>query len=103
MEIASKEEVQALAMDVKDIKDMLKQYLMLNKQCITLSVKDIAKIEGLSPSYLYGKGAFYLPRYGVSAYPDKGITRWDYDEYLEWRQIPAETRERTFKEIHKRR
>ena len=59
----------------------------------TLTVTDIAKLEGVSRSSLYGDQRYLLPRFGESGYPT-GATRWDREEYMEWRKIPAAERKR---------
>lgn len=101
MEIASREEIQALAADVKDLKRMFNLFLIQNKLPQTVSVADIARIEGKSISYLCNNGAYLLPRYGVSGYPEKRNRRWDYQEFLDWQKIPAEERKMIFEKSQK--
>lgn len=57
----------------------------------TVTVQNIADIEGVSFSHINNKGRYLLPRYGVSAFPD-GHRRWPLDEYLAWRKVPVEKR-----------
>lgn len=52
----------------------------------TVSVKDIAEMEGVSVSSLRGNCRYLLPNCGQSQYPD-GPTRWDIEVYLSWRSL----------------
>lgn len=98
--VPTHEDFASLSSQVAEIQSLLKDLLIASKKTITYSVADIARIEGVSKSYLYGKGAYLLPNFGVSQYP--GPTRWDFDTYLKWRAQPVDLRERTFKELSKR-
>lgn len=70
---------EALTAEVKWLRDST-----ITKKVV--SVSDIARMEGVSRSSLYGMEKYLLPRFGVSAYPD-GVARWDLEEYLRWREI----------------
>lgn len=58
----------------------------------TVGMQDIADMEGISVTSLRTKERYLLPRFGESGYPT-GSCRWDMDEYLKWRKIPAKERE----------
>ncbi len=82
----------------------------LTKYCVTksiankgtMSIADIAEFEGVSRGFLYGAGAYLLPRYGKSGYPDNAGARWNTEEYLKWREIKPEIRQQAFEEINKK-
>lgn len=61
----------------------------------TVGIADVARMEGISRTSICGKERYLLPRFGESGYPT-GSIRWDIDEYLKWRKIPAEERERAW-------
>lgn len=81
-----------------------KTFLVANKQRVTVTVKDIAKSEGVSESFLRSaSGCYLLPRYGVSAYPDEASARWDIDEYITWRNKDPQIRMQGAVELNKRK
>lgn len=87
-------EMQELAREVHDLKDIVVRLLATSKEgTLTVSVLDIARMEGVAPSQLYqgGKERYLLPRFGESAYPT-GTTRWPLEEYLEYRKLDPEER-----------
>lgn len=58
----------------------------------TLTINDIAKIEGISSdSIKLAKFRYLLPSFGVSEYPS-GFARWNKDTYIKWAMIPAHDR-----------
>ncbi len=67
------------------------------KLCKTITVKEIAGIEGVSMSLIKTNARYLLPRFGESAYPD-GLRRWDLDEYFAWRRIPSSERKKMLEE-----
>lgn len=93
-------QVPGLAELLQEVSD-LKAEIQVMRSCLpvkrTVSVSDIARMEGVSRSSLYGVNSYLLPRCGKSAYPD-GTTRWDMEEYLEWRRIPPSERKRMLAE-----
>ena len=91
VDLATKQDYDALSSQVSMLKDeltLLRSMLLMPK---VVKIKDIARMERVSVPYLYAKGRYLLPRFGVSAY-DEGTVRWDLDEYLKWREIPQEKR-----------
>lgn len=78
------EKVESLQSEIK----LMKQSLPVK---LTVTISDIAQMEGISRSSLYGQERYLLPRFGESAYPD-GVARWDMDEYLKWRAIAPKER-----------
>ncbi len=81
-----------------------KTFLVANKQKVTVTVKDIARTEGVSESFLRSaNGCYLLPRYGVSAYPDASSARWDIDEYITWRSKDPAIRMQGAIELNKRK
>lgn len=97
MEIASKQDFDALQEQVVELKNMINVMLNRIDAPKVVKVEDIAKMEGVSKSQLNGKEQYLLPRFGVSAYP-VGVRRWDLQEYLEWRSINPEIRYQMWKE-----
>ena len=65
----------------------------------TVTISDIAKMEGVSVSQLRkgGKERYLLPRFGVSGYPT-GAVRWNISEYLDWRAIDPRERQQAYLE-----
>lgn len=65
----------------------------------TITIKEIAELEGVSVSQLRPNGAerYLLPRFGQSGYPT-GVTRWNVEEYLEWSQIDPRERQQAYLE-----
>lgn len=98
MEIATSSDIEALNRRLDDITKLL----VSGKLKGTVSVMDIAEFEGVSRGFLYGKGAYLLPRYGKSGYPDKADARWNTEEYLKWREIPAEVRSEAYRNVSKK-
>ncbi|MBQ7282626.1 MAG: hypothetical protein IJR16_07600 [Spirochaetales bacterium] len=97
MEIASKQDFDALQEQVVELKNIINVMLNRIDAPKVVKVEDIAKMEGVSKSQLNGKEQYLLPRFGVSAYP-VGVRRWDLQEYLEWRSINPEIRYQMWKE-----
>lgn len=60
------------------------------KACYT--IKDIARIEGVSEASLYegGKYRYLLPFFGESEY--EGTARWKVKTFIKWREIPVDVR-----------
>lgn len=98
-------QMEQMTIEVPGMKELLEEVsslrleIQMMKRCIpakcTVSVSDIAELEGVSKSSLYGQEKYLLPRFGESAYPD-GVTRWDTEEYLEWRRIPPTQRKQMY-------
>ena len=65
----------------------------------TITIKEIAMLEGVSVSQLRQGGAerYLLPRFGQSGYPT-GTTRWNVEEYLEWSQTDPAERQQAYLE-----
>lgn len=63
----------------------------------TVTVDEIAKMEGVSNSQIRQREKYLLPRFGESGYPE-GPRRWDFEEYLEWRKIPPEERKKAWQQ-----
>ena len=97
MEIASKQDFDALQAQVAELKNVINVMLARIDAPKVVKVEDICKIEGVSKSQINGKEAYLLPRFGVSGYP-VGVRRWDLDEYMEWRKIPAAQRYRMWQQ-----
>ena len=90
MELATKEDFDALN---KKVDDLTATVLRMNEQLHlsdVLYVKDIAKMEDLSVSGIK-KAPWLLPDFGESEYPN-GHTRWSVKKVREWRDIPVKTR-----------
>lgn len=97
MEIASKQDFDELQAQVAELKDIINVMLDRIDAPKVVKVEDICRIEGVSKSQINGKEAYLLPRFGVSGYP-VGVRRWDLDEYLQWRKIPAAQRYRMWQQ-----
>ena len=91
MEIPSKQDFDSLQAQVTELKDVIRIMLARIDAPKVVKVEDICRIEGVSKSQINGKEQYLLPRFGASGYP-VGVRRWDLEEYLQWRQIPAEKR-----------
>lgn len=82
--------------DIKELKkelNTLKNTLTL--QCVKrVGVKQIATMEGMSVTHIKNH-PYYLPRFGVSAYPESHA-KWDLEEYERWRQIPINERKEMY-------
>ena len=92
-------EVAELAHAVDDLQTMVVKLLASSREgCLTVSVLDVARLEGVSPSQVYtgGKERYLLPRFGESAYPT-GSVRWPLEEYLEWRRKDPKEREMAYR------
>lgn len=65
----------------------------------TVTISDIAKMEGVSVSQLRkgGKERYLLPRFGTSGYTT-GAVRWNVSEYLDWRAIDPRERQQAYLE-----
>lgn len=88
VQVVTAEELNNLSVKVDTTLDLLKTFLLVSGQKAVVTVKDIARNEGVSESFLRSaSGCYLLPRYGVSAYPDASSARWDIDEYIKWRAI----------------
>ena len=88
-EIATKDDFQRLE---KQIELLALQFTFLNSKLLfpkVVAIKDICLLEGISKATACIH-KYYLPRFGESAYP--GHARWDWDEYIAWRNIPIEER-----------
>ena len=96
------EDFMALKAEVSDLKVLIKLALGRMNAPMTVKVKDIARIEGVSESSINEKERYLLPRFGESGYPT-GVRRWDVDEYLAWRQKPVKERYRAFLEYNENR
>lgn len=97
-QLASASDIEAINRRLDDITKLM----LTGKLKGTVSVMDIAEFEGVSRGFLYGKGAYLLPRYGKSGYPDKADARWNTEEYLKWREIPAETRAEAYSRVSRK-
>ena len=75
--------------------DRIEDALRIRK---TITINEIAVIEGVGKQLIYTTARYLLPRFGVSAYPD-GVTRWPVEEYYEWKRIPLDERRKRFKEL----
>ncbi len=96
--VATVEDFNSLSVKVDTTLDLLKTFLLVSGQKAVVTVKDIARSEGVSESFLRSaSGCYLLPRYGVSAYPDASSARWDIDEYVRWRAIDPALRKNSQK------
>ena len=68
----------------------------------TVSVKDIAEMEGVSVSSIRNNCRYLLPDFGVSQYPD-GQDRWDLEKYLSWRSLDIQQRRKAYAEQRSRK
>lgn len=80
------EELDALREEVENLSKLVLHLTSTMGLKKTVSVKDIAEMEGVSVSSLRGNCRYLLPNYGQSQYPD-GPTRWDMEVYLSWRSL----------------
>lgn len=81
-------ELDDLSKRLDDMADIMVRLVATSKDgTLTVSVLDVARLEGVSPSQVYSGGSerYLLPRFGESAYPT-GSVRWPLEEYLEWRR-----------------
>ena len=92
-------EIDEIRSEMKSLTGMVGTLLALSGMKRTVTVSDIARMEGIAASQLRkgGKERYLLPRFGEPGYPD-GPKRWDLFEYWNWRKIPAEERKRMHKE-----
>lgn len=100
-----------MQVEIKEIDELKSQisalttvvmHLAKNAGCKkTVSVKDIADMEGVSVSSLRGNCRYLLPDFGVSQYPD-GQDRWDLEKYLSWRSMDISQRRRAYAEQRRR-
>lgn len=93
MEIATKDDFDALAKDIDEMKALLS---ILQEKTLLPSVvyvSDIAKVERLSITGIK-KEPWLLPNFGISEYP--GRARWSFDTYREWRSRPVKERHRAY-------
>lgn len=96
------DEIDELKSEIKTLTSVV-LLLAQNAGCKkTVSVSDIAKMEGISIASLRGKCRHYLPDFGVSQYPD-GVDRWDIEKYLSWRSMDINQRKRAYSEQLKRK
>lgn len=100
MEIATSSDIEAINRRLDDLTKVTVTKSISAKG--TVSVMDIAEFEGVSRGFLYGKGAYLLPRYGKSGYPDKADARWNTEEYLKWREIKPEIRQAAYENLSKK-
>lgn len=64
-----------------------------------LDMKDVARIEGIGTSTIYtDRYRHYLPNFGQSDFPE-GKTRWRYETYANWRNIPLSERRRMWENM----
>lgn len=90
-------ELQDIRKSIDDLYRILDVMIASGKSKRTVTIDDIAKIEGVSNSSIRHREKYLLPRFGESGYPD-GRCRWDFDEYLEWRKRPPEERKRAWEQ-----
>lgn len=85
--------------EMKSLRSMVGTLLAISGVKKTVTVSDIAKMEGVAASQLRkgGKERYLLPRFGQSGYPT-GTCRWDMSEYLEWSAIDPAERQRMWYE-----
>ena len=97
MEIASKQDFDALQEQVVELRKVIDMMLTRIDAPKVVKVEDICRIEGVSKSQINGKEKYLLPRFGESAYPE-GVRRWDLEEYLDWRSINPRERYRMWQQ-----
>lgn len=90
-------ELNSIRSSIDDLYKIISRLADTGKIKKTVGMQDIAYMEGISLTNLRTKERYLLPRFGESGYPT-GAVRWDLDEYLEWRKIPAEEREQSWKQ-----
>lgn len=96
LEVASKDDFNQLS---NKMDELIKQFKALSTRLPMLkvvTVNDICIMEGISKSTVC-MHKYYLPRFGVSAYP--GHAKWDMDEYLAWSNRPIEERKAEYQEM----
>ncbi len=102
LEVITKEDLTVLTGAVERIAAMLgspEPYVAGKK---TLTINDIARIEGLSStSVRQAKFRHLLPNFGVSEYPE-GFCRWNKDTYIKWAMIPAHERQDMWNNMSKK-
>jgi predicted Fe-S protein YdhL (DUF1289 family) len=89
--LLTKDDLASILTQLSSIQEELQLLRQITTFPKVVRIRDIARMENVSTTHLYGKGRFLLPRFGVPAYSD-GATRWDLDEYLAWRKIPHHQR-----------
>ena len=90
MELATKDDFEALRRQVDDLTTcVLRMSASLNLPDV-LYVSDIARLEDLSISGIK-KAPWLLPDFGKSEYPE-GRCRWTTATVRQWRSIPVATR-----------
>lgn len=92
-------EIDEIRSEMKSLTGMVGTLLALSGMKKTVTVSDIARMEGIAASQLRkgGKERYLLPRFGQSGYPT-GTCRWDISEYLEWSAIDPAERQRMWYE-----
>lgn len=89
--LMTKEDMDRITASLKSMENLLKIVVRNTKLPQTVTVADIAEIEGLSVTNLKEKHPELLPNFGVSDY-GTGTKRWNYDTYLRWQEIPVAQR-----------
>ncbi len=90
---------------VKDILHKISKILgspdMYLAQKKTISVRDVATVEGVSiTSIRTSEYRYLLPNFGVSEYPGK--IRWNKSTYLKWSMIPPSDRQKMWNNMSKK-
>lgn len=91
-------EVERLEKKVDRLETILSDLVVTAGYRATVTIKDVARIEGVSISQLRpgGRQRYLLPRFGDSGYPT-GTCRWDLTEYLDWRKQDPYEREMAYR------
>ncbi len=86
--VVTKDELEDVQKKLDLILVLLKKANIVNKLPLTVTVKDIAKMEGVHVSF-YARCPWLLPNFGELG-EGKRTRRWDMESYLKWREIPEE-------------
>ncbi len=94
--VVTKDELDEVKKTLDVIVVLLKKANIVNKLPLTVTVKDIAKMEGVHISY-YNRCPWMLPDFGEH-FDGKRTRRWDMDVYLKWRELPEEDKKAMYKQ-----
>lgn len=94
--LMTKEDFRQLAAEMHSTNVMLKLLLQKTTMPRTVTVSDIARMEGLSVTNINERKPWILPNFGVSDY-EGGKRKWDIETYSKWSAIPEKERIEMFR------
>lgn len=93
--IMTKSDMDKLMAELHNTNTMLKLLLQKTTLPKTISVADIAQMEGVSVTSLTERKPWLLPNFGKSDFSDKK-RRWKFETYAAWSEIPEAQRKQMF-------